>query len=440
MSASLGAGTRWRTWGRSAEARPRHVARPATVDELAAVVRAAAERGLPVKPVGAGHSFTAIAATDGVQVSLDGMQGLLAVDRERRRARLAAGTRLWRIGPLLAEHGLALPNMGDIDRQSIAGATSTGTHGTGLGFRGLAAQITAATLVTGRGDILEVSETENADLLPAVRLGLGALGILAEVELQLVDSFLLRATERPAPLDEVLESWEETCRAADHFEFYWWPHTDLAMTKTNTRLPADTPFTPPPRARAWAEERLLENEALRLQQAVGHLVPRWVPPLNRFATSVYGDRELTDRSFEVFTSRRLVRFQESEYAIPFAVLPEALRRLRELVDRSGWRISFPVEIRAAGADENWMSTAFERESAYIAVHRYFRDDPTEYFAAFEALMREFDGRPHWGKMHGRSADDLRPTYRRFDDFVAVRDRLDPDRRFANAYLERVFGA
>lgn len=439
MTALLVPGSRWRNWGRSASSQVAWIARPTSPDEVVTVVRNAAERGLAVKAVGAGHSFTDIAATPGVLIELDGLQGILGVDGATKRVRVAAGTRLFRLGPLLREHGLALQNMGDIDRQSIAGATSTGTHGTGLRFGGLATQIVGATLVTGSGELLRVSETERPELLPAVRLGLGALGILVEIELQCVDAFVLRSADVPRPFDEVLDGWQALIEAADHFEFYWWPHTDLAMTQTKTRLPGDTEFEAPSRLGLWAERRLLENEALRAQQALGHLIKPAVPGLSRFATSVYGDGERTGVSYEIYASPRLVRFRESEYAIPVDALPQALRDVRGLVERNGWRISFPVEIRAAAPDENWMSTAYRRPSAYIAVHRYFRDDPTEYFRAFDAIMRTYDGRPHWGKMHFRSADDLRPAYPRFDDFLRVRDELDPDRRFANAYLDRVLG-
>ncbi|HWH98372.1 MAG TPA: D-arabinono-1,4-lactone oxidase, partial [Pseudolysinimonas sp.] len=254
-----------------------------------------------------------------------------------------------------------------------------------------------------------------------------------------VPAFLLRAVEHPAPLDEVLDSWLERARESDHFEFYWWPHTDVAMTKANTRLPGDTPHQPVGRFGNWVEERLLQNEALRASQGLGHLLAPLVPALNRLSTKAYGDREIIAPSYDVFTSPRLVRFRESEYAIPLEALPQALRDVRGLVERNGWRISFPVEVRAAAGDDNWMSTAYGRPSAYIAVHRYFRDDPTEYFRTFDALMRTYDGRPHWGKMHFRAAGDLRPAYPRFDDFLGVRNELDPDRRFANPYLDRVLG-
>lgn len=437
--APLRAAGPWRNWGRSEASRPAFRASPASVPEVQAVVRAARERGLPVKTVGAGHSFTAIAATDGILVDLDKLQGVVTADSETGRVTLAAGTRLHRLPELLAPWGLALQNMGDIDRQSIAGATSTGTHGTGLAFGGLATTITGAVLVTGDGSLLRVGERENAELLPAVRLGLGALGILVELEIQCVPAYLLRAVEHPEPF-EVIDEFRARVEAADHFELYWWPHTDRVMTKTNTRLPLDAGRAPVGAFSNWIEEEVMSNGALALMCNIGHLAPKLTPGINRFATKVYGDREYTDYSYEVFTAPRRVRFREMEYALPLDEVPAALHELRAMIDASGWRISFPVEVRAAAADENWLSTAYGRESGYIAVHRYLRDDPEEYFRAAEQIFLAHGGRPHWGKMHYLDAPVLAERYPRFGDFLAVRDRLDPDRTFRNAYLDRVLGA
>jgi len=352
---------------------------------------------------------------------------------------LGAGTNLYQLPALLRPHGLALENMGDIDRQTIAGATSTGTHGTGARFRGLAAQITGALLVTAAGELLRVDEHENAELLPAVRLGLGALGLLVELTIQCVPAFLLNAVEHPMGFDEVLDDFLERAAAVDHFEFYWWPHTDRLMTKSNTRLPGDAERHPVAPVANWMEERLLSNGVLQLMCSVGRMVPALTPPINRLATRVYGDREYTDHSYEVYTAPRNVRFREMEYALPRAAVPEALRELRDLIDREGWRISFPVEVRVAAADDNWLSTAYGRDSGYIAIHRYHRDDHLPYFRAAERIFRAHEGRPHWGKVHFQDAASLAERYPRFDDFRAVRDRLDPDRLFANAYLDRVLG-
>ena len=429
---------RWQNWGRSQRSTPKYVARASSVDEVVAVVLAAKAQGLRVKTVGAGHSFSAIAVADDIQLDISGLDGLYAVDGNR--VTLGAGTNLYQLPALFDPLGLALTNMGDIDRQTIAGATSTGTHGTGAGFGGLATQIVALTLVTADGTVLHVSETENADLLPAVRLGLGALGILVEVTIECVPSFLLNAVEKPEPLQEVLDNWIERTEAADHFEFYWFPHTDTALTKTNTRLPADAPKKLQNPLGRWFDDQLMSNYVYTATCALGTVMPAVIRPVNHLADRLVAEREVTDLSYEVFAAPRTIKFKEMEYALPVEHVPAALRAINELIESRGWRISFPVEVRVAAADDNWLSTAHGRTSGYIAVHRYHREDPTEYFEAVEAIMRGFDGRPHWGKMHSRDAASLRETYPRFDDFRAVRDRLDPERRFANAYLEQVLGA
>jgi FAD-linked oxidoreductase len=330
--------------------------------------------------------------------------------------------------------------MGDIDRQTVAGATSTGTHGTGGRFGGLATQITGARLVSGDGQLLTVDETQNADLLPAVRLGLGALGILVDITIQCVPAYLLQAVERPEPLEEVLEAYLRRSAEADHFEFYWFPHTATALTKTNTRLPIDARREPLGRFGRWVDDELLANGVYRGVCAVGTVAPAIIPPFSRLAQKVTGNRTFTDLSPRVFVTDRGVRFREMEYAIPREAVPEALRDVRALIERRGWRISFPIEVRSAAADENWLSTAYGRESGYIAVHRYFRENPEEYFRAVEQIMMAHDGRPHWGKLHYRDAASLRTVYPRFDDFLDVRDRLDPLRVFSNPYLSRVLGS
>ncbi|WP_396641736.1 D-arabinono-1,4-lactone oxidase [Microbacterium sp.] len=432
-------GGTWRNWARTAQVRPQRVERPADTAAVVRSVQAAIARGLRIKAVGAGHSFTGIAVAPGVLLDLDELSGVVEVDRERARVRVLAGTRLHQMPRLLAPFGLAMANLGDIDRQSIAGAISTGTHGTGLRFGGISTQVVGATLVTGTGELLTVSDDENAEMLPAVALGLGALGILVDVTLQCVPAFVLRAVERPEPVDDVVAELPARVEASDHFEFYWFPHTDVALTKTNTRLPESAPRSPLPRASRWLDETLLANGLYRVTCGSASLVPAMAPPMNRLATRLTGDREYTDLSTRVFTQDRTVRFREMEYAVPLENLAAAFRDVQAAIDASDLRVSFPIEVRAAAADDPWMSTAHGRASGYIAVHRYWREDPTEYFAAIEPIMLAHGGRPHWGKMHTLGAADFAERYPRFTDFVALRDRLDPDRRFTNVYLERVLG-
>jgi FAD-linked oxidoreductase len=412
---------------------------PRTVAAVQRAVVAAAAQHMPVKAVGAGHSFTGIAVAPGVLLELRDLSGLVSVDADRGRVTLLAGTRLHQVPALLAPFGLAMENLGDIDRQSIAGAISTGTHGTGGRFTGIAGQVVGATLVTASGELLVVNEHENPELVPAVALGLGALGILVEVTLQCVPAFVLHAVEQPEDLDVVLAGIDDRVAAADHFEFYWFPHTDRAMTKTNTRLPESAPRHPLAPVGKWIDDVLVGNGLHQAACSTGRAIPALVPTINRVSARVWGDREFTDASARVFATSRSVRFREMEYALPADNVRPAFDALRALVEERGWRIGFPVEVRFAAADDRWLSTAHGRASGYIAVHRYWREDPAEYFEAVEEIMLGFDGRPHWGKMHTLGADVLRERYPRFDDFVALRDRLDPERLFRNGYLDRVLG-
>jgi len=430
-------GGKWENWGRTVRVRPLRVERPHSVEAVQRAVVAAARSGLRVKAVGAGHSFTGIAVAPDVLLDMSALQGVIDVDPQRQRVRMYAGTRLHQIPALLRPHGLAMQNLGDIDRQSISGATATGTHGTGAAFGGISTQIVGATFVDAAGEVHAVAEDD--PLLPAIALGLGALGIVVDITLQCVPAYVLHALERPEPLDAVLAELPARVAAADHFEFYWFPHTETALTKTDTRLPADAPRRPLPALGRWVDETLLSNGLFRVVCALGTVIPAIIPAFARIAVRATGNREYTDVSNRVLTQRRTVRFREMEYAIPAEHVGAALGELRALIAERRWLISFPVEVRFAASDDLWLSTAYGRASAYIAVHRYHRENPSEYFEGFERIMLAYGGRPHWGKMHTLDAAQLAERYPRFADFVAARDRLDPEGRFTNTYLDRVLG-
>ena len=432
--------TRWRNWGRNQSVVPQTIARPSSVAEVQEIVRRAARSGQTVKAVGAGHSFTDIAVAPGVQLQLDGLAGLTAVDRATGEASFGGGTRLYEISALLDGYGLAMPNLGDIDRQSISGAISTGTHGSGARLGGIATQVAAMTLVTGDGSLLRVSERENSELLPAVALGLGALGIIVEVTLRCVPSFVLQADERSASLDELLETIGERAALADHLDAYWFPHTSAALVKTNMRLPAGSAPEPLHPVRRFVDDELMSNQVFRAVCALGHVAPGLVPRINRLSNAAVAKRTYSDWSHRVFVASRTVRFVEQEYSVPAEALPEVVRHIRAFIVRRDLQISFPVELRFAAADDLMLSTAHGRLSGFVAVHRYFRDDHREYFAGVEDICRAVGGRPHWGKLHTQTAESLRWLYPRFDDFVGVRNALDPERTFTNPYLDRVLGA
>jgi FAD-linked oxidoreductase len=396
-------------------------------------VKAAARDGLRVKAIGSGHSFTAIAVPDGVAVRAPADPTLLRVDATGL-ATVPAGMTLRALNPLLWERGWALPNLGDVDVQTVAGAISTGTHGTGATHTGLAGRVRALELVTADGAVRTCSPDEDPELLAAARVGLGALGVVTAVGLETVPAFRLHAVEAARPVESALDLLDGD---DDHVEFYWFPHTDIAATKRNNRTEADGPRRG--RVAGWVGDELVGNGAFALACRIGGAAPGLVPSINRIIAGRFAASEYVDRSYRVFTSPRRVRFLEMEYAVPRAALREAFAGLRRAVDRHGQAVTFPVEVRVAAADDIPLSTAFGRDSAYLAVHVHRGEAYEAYFGAVEAVMRDLDGRPHWGKLHTRTAADLRTAYPGFDGFVALRDRLDPERRFGNAYLERVLG-
>lgn len=428
----------WRNWGRTQSATLDDVVTVHDTDDVVGAIRRARRDGTTVKPAGSGHSFSGIAVPDGISLDLGPMSGLVHADPDRARVTVRAGTPLHEMAAILEPLGLAMPNLGDVDAQTLAGATSTGTHGTGLTFGGISTQIAGATLVSGTADVVTVSEDDPATL-QAVALGLGALGVLTEITLQCVPAFALEAVEQAVQVDDAAGDFDAAVRRHDHHEFYWFPHTDVALIKTNTRLPAGTAPEGPGRVARFLSDEVLSNGVFAVMCAAGARFPAVAPTLAKAAGAAQSGRRFVDASTSVFVSQRRVRFREMEYAIPLDEVRDAVDEIRMLIDRRGWRISFPIEVRAAAADDLMLSTAAGRDSGYIAVHRYHRDAPDDYFTSVEEILTRRGGRPHWGKMHTRTAEYLRSVYPRFDEFLAVRDRLDPDRVFTNAYLTQVLG-
>ncbi len=429
--------TTWTNWAGLYSAEPAEVVSPHDPDDVAAAVRSARERGLRVKMPGTGHSFTDVALTDGVLLRPDGLRGIVGVDREAMTVTALAGTPLHELNAGLERLGLSLHNMGDIAEQTIAGATSTGTHGTGGVAASLSAQLAGLELVTGDGTLLTATAEDNPDVLAVARVGLGALGVLTTLTFRVEPMFTLEAHERPARWDEALAEFDRNVAENHHYEMYWFPHTDKLLTKANNRT-LDDP-EPLSRLRHWLDDEFLSNTAFGWLNRVGNRAPGLIPRINSISASGLSERRYSDVPHRVFTSPRSVRFREMEYAVPREAGLQALREVRELVERSRWRISFPVEVRVAPADDIPLSAASGRDTTYLAFHTNARTDHTAYFAGVEEVLRAHDGRPHWGKLHTRTAADLAPAYPRWGELQMLRDRLDPDRIFTNAYLERVLG-
>lgn len=427
----------WHTWAGLAVAHPRQVLAPRHIEDVVDAVRVARANGMRVRMVGAGHSFTDVAVTDGLLLRPDRLTGVRGVDLDAMTLTVWAGTPLHELNARLAGLGLGLHNMGDIDRQTVAGAVSTGTHGSGGRWASLSAQVVALELVAGDGRLVRTGTTDDPDLLAAARVSLGALGILTAVTFAVEPQFRLRAREGPLRWDRLVSEFDRLVEEHDHVDVHWFPRTDWALCKRNDRtLDAAEPLSA---VRRYVDDELLANGVFGLLNRVGNAVPRAVPRINRVAAHALSGRSYTDLAPRVLVAQRRVRFREMEYAVPRAAGMTALVEARRVIDRHDWPITFPVEVRSAPADDAWLSTAHDRDSVYLAFHVNAQTDHRDYFREMEAVMRDHAGRPHWGKLHGRTAADLAPAYPRFADFVALRDRMDPDRLFANRYLDRVLG-
>src|SRR5918993_675634 len=425
----------WSNWAGTHRCVPVAIERPKSAREVAAAVRRAADAGRTVRAAGAGHSFSACVPTDGTLVRLDRLDRILDADPASGLVKVEAGITLAALNAGLAAHGLALPNLGDIDAQSLAGALATATHGTGARLPNLSAQVEGLELVDGTGERRTITPG-HGDRLRAARVGLGSLGIVTAVTLRCVPAFRLRGVDATLPLEEGLATLDERADAHDHFEFWTFPHSPLALTRTNDRT--DAPVSAPGPARAWLHDVLLDNHALELLSRTGRRFPRAIPRINRLAAAAASGRERVDASHRIFASPRLVRFDEMEYAIPREHAADAVLQTRAILERHP--VNFPVELRFVAADDALLSPAHGRDTAYVAVHVFEGMDGEGPFREVEKLMGGWGGRPHWGKRSFLSAREIRGRYPAWDAFAAARVELDPEGRFENPWARRTLGS
>lgn len=427
----------WRNWAGDQACAPVERVRPADREELSRAVVAAVEAGRKISVPGSGHSFTETAMTDGTMIDAGALSGVLDADRSLRLVKVGAGTVLADLNQRLHELGLAMENLGDIDRQTVAGAISTGTHGTGAKLRNISSQVVAMELVLADGSVRELTAEGDPDLLRAARVSIGALGVISSVTLRCVPAFTLHRVDSPAPREEVFESFQERADTHEHFELFTFPYADSALVLERNR--SEGPPRPRSRAATFLNDVVLENWALEAVSAAGKAVPRAIPSLSRFAAWLASGSTSTDRSDRIFANERRVRFTEMEYGVPREHGPDAARRVIEWIRSNGYPVFFPIEMRVTAGDDALLSPSHERDTAYIAVHQYRGMEWRPYFEAVEAIMNEYGGRPHWGKRHFQTAATLAERYPRWADFQAAREQLDPDHAFTNEYAERVLG-
>lgn len=428
--------TEWRNWSGSVIGNPAEYHEPSTLDEIISLVKRCGAAGKTIRVVGSGHSFSPLVATDSILVSLDRYAGLERIDREVCTATVRAGTKLKALGELLFSHGLAQENLGDINEQSVAGAISTGTHGTGTAFGNLSTQVIGLTLVSGKGEVVTCSETENPALFKAAQVSLGALGVIVSVSLRLIPAYTLRIDIKKKSLTDCLDNLDAYNSSNRHFEFHFLPYTDTVQAKfTNVsdEKPSGKSFM------RWFNEYALENGALWLLSAFNRQFPQMSERVCRTMAALVTDASGISQAHQVFATARLVKFQEMEYNLPAERFQAALHELDEMIRREQIQVHIPIECRFVCGDDIPLSPAYGRDSAYIAVHMFKGMPYQRYFELAEAIFRRHEGRPHWGKMHTRTAGELQLLYPEWASFQSQRDVCDPARVFSSPYLRSILG-
>ncbi|WP_323750051.1 D-arabinono-1,4-lactone oxidase [Marinobacter sp.] len=421
----------WRNWSGSQSANPSHRLAPRSQNELLDILSDRAHQEAKIRPVGSGHSFSPLVPTNDVLVSLARLTGILDHDDHLCRARIATGTLLGQLGQPLEAINQALFNMPDIDQQSLGGMLATATHGTGAELMSLSGYIEGLTLVTAQGDVLECNRNQNPEIFQAARVGLGSLGFVTDVTLQNRRPYRLKKTTEWLPLEDILENADT--RASEHrnYEFFYIPFSGMGFTSTHD-------ITDEPESET---EAIDQNDGARdLQQARDYL--SWSPRLRRLILGGYMRTLSTEvkvaSSWQNYTSARNVRFNEMEYHLPRENWQAALREVIGVIEGQFPEVFFPIEVRFVKADDAWLSPFYQRDSVSIAVHRFFEEDHTPLFEAVEPIFRRYGGRPHWGKLNTLTGTDFQTLYPQWQAFSEVREALDPNGRFLNPYLARLF--
>lgn len=425
----------WHNWSGSVEGRSREIIKPGSINDLTKAIGAYGREGRHVRVVGAGHSFTPLVQTDDVLISLDQLQGIEAIDSERQTVAVLGGTRLKTLGEALLAQGVAQVFLGDIDVQSIAGAISTGTHGTGIRFGTLSTQVDGLTLVTSAGELLECSSNHNPDIFKAAQVSVGALGVIAKVRLRVVPAKRLRLQSHREKLVECITNLDQYKQQNSPFEFFWLPYTEWVQAKFLNET--DAPATG---SNLWGKfnKVVLENGVYWMLSECCRLFPRLCKPISKFSATAIASVNEVDYSHRLYATPRMVRFQEMEYNIPAEHFKAIITEIQECITRQQFAVHFPIECRFVHADDIWLSPAYQRESAYIAVHMYRGMPYQDYFQHIEAIFKRYHGRPHWGKMHTQTAETLAALYPRWHDFRRIRAALDPQGIFLNDYLRCLF--
>ncbi|WP_121605798.1 D-arabinono-1,4-lactone oxidase [Virgibacillus sp. Bac332] len=424
----------WKNWSETAHCKPREVLFPTSAEEVCDYVNMARKEQRRIRVVGAGHSFTEIAVSEDYLMSLDHLTGVTHLDKELNTATILAGTRLHELSKQLAAEGYSQENLGDINVQSIAGAISTGTHGTGIKFGNLATQVLSFTLVTAKGETLTIAKEQDETLFHAGVISLGLLGVIVEITISVIPAPTYKLTSSKYKFRDLLEQLPTLIEQNRHFECFLFPYSDLVQIKT-MNLSEQAPQS---LRKHRMEALIVENHLFKLLSETVRLFPSTSRSISRLSAKAIGSSTIHGKSFDLFATERRVRFREMEYSIPLENVKVALIAIREKIETARYQVHFPIEVRMVKQDQFWLSPAYKRNSAYIAFHMYKGMPYENYFGDMEKLLQNYQGRPHWGKMHKLNLSKLKALYPKLDEFLNIRKQLDPTGLFLNDYVVDLF--
>ncbi len=429
-------GNTWKNWAETVICHPSEIVKPSSEDEITSIIAKAKKEGKRIRVVGNGHSFTALNNTSSILMSLENWQGVLDLDKEKSCVTVRSGTQIKALGELLHQEGLAQENLGDIDVQSIAGAISTGTHGTGVELGNLSTQVEELTFINGNGELISCSEEENHDIFKAAQISLGALGIITRIKLRCVPAYKLELQNVKGSLKECLAHLESYKKENRNFEFYYFPYTDVVQMKFSNITDND-----PERGglMQYLNDIILENGAFKVVSEISRIFPSQSRRVSRLCGSLVGESKRSTWSHQVYATARLVKFTEMEYNIPSVHYTDCMNEIIRKIEKEQYDLHFPIENRFVKGDDIWLSPAYQRDSAYVAVHMYKGMPFEKYLRDMEEIFDHYQGRPHWGKLHYKSPEKLAELYPEWNAFHAIRRKMDADGIFMNDYLASIFG-
>lgn len=431
-------GFQFKNWGENLQFQPKYYYKPSTEEQIVDIIKYAKAQGLKVRVYGSGHSWTHLAEAQGqILINLDNCQGVVQVDKNTKQVTVKAGSKLYALSGWLEKEGLAMQNMGDINKQAFAGALSTGTHGTGISFGIIPTQVVKLIFINGKGEKITCSNEENSEIFKAAQVSLGALGVITEVTIQAVDLYNLHIQKKKEKLSQIIPQLPQIVANNRHFEFYWFPYTDTIQSKylnITSEKPNVSSF------KKWFNDIFLENNAFKLLSEVSRIIPgsgssKTVSQISGLAISNSSEINV---SHKVFSTERLVKFVEMEYGVPAEKGPECLLAIKEFIEKNKIKVHFPIEFRYVKGDDIYISPAYGRDTVFISCHMYLGMPYEAYFRGVEEIFLRFEGRPHWGKMHYQTAAYFEKIYPKWHEFLAIRKQMDPDGLFLNEHLRAIF--